>query len=463
MTVIDTRGPQKAPKSTNLDAFLLGPITPILLRLAGPNIAAFMIMSFVAVAEMWYVGQLGTSALAGFAVVFPLVMLMQMLSSGAIGGVIAATTARALGANNTERANRIVWHALVIAVIAAAIFTSISIFWSAEIAAKIGARDESLQHAVEYAHVVFGGILSLWIFNILSSLLRGSGDMKTPALAMIVTASLQIIISGTLTLGWFGVPSIGIAGVGWGLVTAMLAGCAITIWKIASGASAIQFSRLALKIDPQLMKDLGRVGGMAAFNPFLSVSTIVMVMALASRFGESTLAGFGVGSRLEFILIPIVFGLGAAMISLVGTNIGAGNIKRAEQIGWIGGGIAAATCGLIGLFMALVPNAWAGIFTDNPLVFMAAASYLQIVGPAYIFFALGLSLYFASQGAHAVFWPVLSSVGRVLIAGFLGGYAINTHGVSYDTLLYFVAASLCFYGMVPALALACGAWRHANR
>ena len=202
---------------------------------------------------------------------------------------------------------------------------------------------------------------------------------------------------------------------------------------------------------------------MAGINPFLSVSTIVMVTALASRFGESTLAGFGVGSRLEFILTPIVFGLGAAMISLVGTNIGAGDVKRAERIGWIGGGIAAVICGLIGFLMSLIPGAWAGIFTDNPDVFAAAASYLRIVGPAYLFFALGLSLYFASQGAHAVFWPVLASVGRVLIAGFLGGYAVNTHGIEYDTLLYFVAASLCFYGVVPALALALGAWRHANR
>ncbi len=444
-------------------AFLNAPITPTLLKLAAPNMIGFFVMSCVSIAEMWYVGEIGTSALAGFAVLFPLVMLMNMLGAGSIGGVIAATTARAMGAGNVDRANRIVWHATTLALIASLIFFAAEKFWAVDIATAIGASGDSLKHALSYSNVVFSGVFTLWYFNIFSSLLRGAGDMKTPAFAMVITATCQIMLSGALSLGWFGLPALGLSGIGWGTVIAAGIGAAICFLKLRSGKSGIRFSRDNLQWDPNMARELVKVGGLAGINPFLSISTIVLVTSMVSRFGESALAGFGIGARLEFILIPIVFGIGAAMISLVGSNIGAGQIDRAQNIGWIGGGLSFLICGVIGLFVAIVPEGWAGIFTEDTIVFEAAAQYLAIVGPAYAFFGLGLSLYFASQGAHAVFWPVFASVGRLFIAAGIGYYAFQNGQADYQTILYCVSGSLFFYGIIPTLALALGAWKKANQ
>ncbi|MEH6496609.1 MAG: MATE family efflux transporter [Pseudomonas marincola] len=443
-------------------SFLTAPIVPTLLKLAAPNMVGFFVMSCVSIAEMWYVGELGTSALAGFAVLFPLVMLMNMLGAGSIGGVIAATTARAMGAGKIDRANRIVWHATFLAFAASVLFFGIEKIWVTDIATAIGASGESLQHATAYSNIVFSGVFTLWLFNIFSSLLRGAGDMTTPAVAMVVTAIFQILISGALSLGWFGLPAIGIAGIGYGTVIAAAVGALICFRKLLSGKSGIQFSKDCLQWDPEMAKELVKVGGLAGINPFLSISTIVLVTAMISRFGESALAGFGIGTRLEFILIPIVFGIGAAMISLVGSNIGAGQINRAQNIGWVGGGMAFLICGLIGLVVAVYPETWAGVFTDDAAVFAAAAEYLVIVGPAYAFFGLGLSLYFASQGAHAVFWPVFASVGRLVIAAGIGFYTLQNGDGDFQGLLICISASLFFYGAIPTLALALGAWKKAN-
>jgi putative MATE family efflux protein len=462
MTALDPSATSAIDTQPAFSPFLEGPILSTLLKLAAPNVVAFIVMSAVAVAEMWYVGQLGSAALAGFAVVFPLVMLMTMLSAGSIGGVIAAATARAFGANNISYANRIVWHAIAIAFFFTVVFGVIERVWGSQIAGFIGAQGDSLHHALAYSSIAFGGIGSVWLLNIFSSLLRGAGDMKTPALAMILSAILQIGLSGALSLGWFGLPALGIAGIGWGLVLSMLVGCLITGFKIASGTSGLYFSKKDALFDRALLGNLIRVGGMAAINPFISVTSVVLLTTLISRFGQGAIAGYGIGARLEFIMIPIVFGLGAALISMVGANIGAKQIKRAQSIGWFGAFVAAGVCGVIGIFIAAQPHIWVDIFTAHPAISHAASQYLIIVGPAYVFFGLGLSLYFASQGAHAVFWPMFASIIRLVVAVGIGGYFVAYEAFSYEQLLYFVSGSLGLFGIIPALALLLGAWVRAN-
>ncbi len=462
MTTLDPTSNSASDAQPMFSHFLQGPILSTLLKLAAPNVVAFIVMSAVAIAEMWFVGQLGAAALAGFAVVFPLVMLMTMLSAGSIGGVIAAATARALGANASALANRIVWHAIAIAIFFTIVFGVIERVWGPQIAHFIGAEGESLHQALAYSKIAFGGIGSVWLLNIFSSLLRGAGDMKTPAIAMILSAILQILLSGALSLGWFGLPALGISGIGWGLVLSMLVGCLITGIKLASGKSGLRFSLQDAHFDKAILGNLIRVGGMAAINPFISVTSVVLLTTIISQFGQEAIAGYGIGARLEFIMIPIVFGLGAAMISMVGANIGAKQIRRAQSIGWIGAFVAAGVCGIIGICIAAAPNYWVDIFTDHPSISLAATEYLIIVGPAYVFFGLGLSLYFASQGAHAVFWPMFASLVRLIVAVGIGGYFVAEQGVDYTGLLYFVSGSLGLFGIIPAAALLLGAWTRAN-
>src|SRR4029450_5493747 len=130
----------------------------------------------------------------------------------------------------------------------------------------------------------------------------------------------------------------------------------------------------------------------------------------------------------EYLQIPLVFGMGSALVAMVGTNVGAGQTPRAERIAWTGAGLGAAVTGSIGLAAAAVPHAWLGLFTPDPHVQAAGAPSLRIVGPAYGFFGLGLALYFASQGAGRLTWPLAAGFARLTVAaarGWLGGYALR--------------------------------------
>ncbi len=295
--------------------------------------------------------------------------------------------------------------------------------------------------------------------NTFSSLLRGAGDMKSPAFAMVLAAAIQIPLSGVLALGWGPFPRLGIAGVAWGALTAFTVVTVILGFRLFSGRSGLRLRIPVPQFQQKLFGDILRVGLVASANPLLTVATVILLTGLVSRFGDAAIAGFGIAARLEFLIIPIVFGIGAALIAMVGANIGAGRMSRAHRIGWTGGAAAAAIAGAIGTATAVWPDVWAAIFTDNSEVLVAATAYLIIVGPFYAFHGLGLSMYFASQGAGTVIWPVVSGALRLLVAAGGGMLAVQAFNAGFDGLLVFVAAGMVVFGLGTALSVLLGAWR----
>ena len=233
--------------------------------------------------------------------------------------------------------------------------------------------------------------------------------------------------------------------------------CAL-IARLAFGNPLVGLRLRALRLRIQLFQDILRVGLLSSLSPIATVATVLGLTALVARFGDAAIAGYGIGARLEFLLIPMVFGIGTAMTSMVGANIGAGKIKRAEHIGWLGGWAAALLSGSIGLLLAMQPGLWLDIFTDSPMVYSTGAAYLVIVGPLFAFQGFGLANYFASQGAGRVGWPVVATLLRMVLA--LGGGVLALEfGASISGLFACIAISMFVYGTVTAVALRLGAWR----
>src|SRR4051812_18158713 len=390
------------------------------------------------------------------ALVFPGFMLMGMLSAGALGGGISSAIARALGGGRHDDANALVLHALLINGVLGLCFSAAFLLLGPQIYQAMGGEAGSLEAALRYSDVVFTGNVLVWLMNALASSIRGTGNMLVPSGAVCVGVALLVPLSPVLIFGWGPIPALGIAGGGAAVVLTTALTGSVLAGYILSRHSLVRL-RLA-RLRAALFNDILRVGAVGSLSTLQTTLTVALTTALVgAAAGPDAIAGYGTGARLEYLLVPLVFGLGAPMVALVGTNIGAGQRTRALRIALTGGALAFVLAETVGLAAALWPQAWLGLFGDDPRMLETGAAYLRSVGPAYGFFGLGLSLYFASQGAGRLFWPLFAGMLRLLIA-VAGGWAVLRLTGSLGWLFAALGAALGIYGGALAPAVASGAW-----
>lgn len=449
--------PPVAAATIPANSLLTAPILPTLLKLALPNVVAMLGTTLVAVAETSYIGRLGLEPLAAIALVFPFVMLTQMMSAGAMGGGVSSAISRALGAGDRDRAATLALHAVIIGLLGGLFFTGMMLLFGRQFFMLLGGRDGVLEQALQYSQVLFSGAVSIWLVNTLASVLRGTGDMRLPSAALIAVAIIQIVVGGALGLGLAGLPQLGMRGVAAGQLIAFSLGAIFLLWFLISGRSRLTLNFRAFRFQRAMFLDILKVGAISCISPLQSVLTILIFTKILAGFGTATLAGYGMGSRLEFLLTPITFAFGVASVPMVGMAIGAGMVTRARRAAWTAGAASAITVGLIGLIVAIHPVLWVSMFTSDPDVTAAAYSYFAWAGPAFAFFGLGTCLYFASQGAAKVGGPVLAGTGRLLVVA-LGGWWLASIDAPAWTLFALVGAAMTLFGVGVAASVWLTRW-----
>jgi Na+-driven multidrug efflux pump len=292
--------------------------------------------------------------------------------------------------------------------------------------------------------------------NALASVIRGTGNMLVPALAICAGAAALVPLSPLLIFGFGPIPALGIAGGGVALVLYNLGVAAVLGWYVLSGRNVAQL-RLA-PLSWARAREILRVGAVAGVSTVQTNVTIALTTALVGlAAGPAAVAGFGTAARLEYLLVPLVFGIGGPLVALVGTNIGAGQRERALRIAWIGATTAFVLCELIGVTAALFPAAWLSLFGSDPAMLAAGSAYLRAVGPFYGCFGFGLALYFASQGAGKLLWPLLAGFARMAVA-IGGGWLVLTFTGSLALMFLAVGLALAVYGLGVGLAVWMGVW-----
>lgn len=436
---------------------LTGEILPTLLRLSLPNLVALCSATIVSIAETAYVGSLGVASLGGVALAFPIFMLMQMLSAGAMGGTVSGAISRALGAGDRDRAQALALCSLAIAVAFGLIFTVAVLAVGPWAYRSLGGSGAVLSEALAFSNVAAWAIAGIWITNILASIARGSGNMAVPAGTLLAAGFGQVAIGGALGLGLGPFPRLGMAGVAMGQLVAFWASAIFLFWNLRSSAA-----RLQLRLEPRLLqierfKDILSIGAIAMLSPLLSVAAILVLTGLVTRFGPQALAGYGIGVRLEFLLIPIAFSVGVASVPMVGTAMGASNFARARRIAWTAGALAAAALGLIGLIAVVMPQLWVDLFTDVPQVQQAAYAYLGIAGFGFAFFGLGLCLYFAAQGAGRVGGAIIAQALRLAVI-VIGGAILVEQSWTLSAVFVLSAAAMVTMGLGTAVFVKLSRW-----
>jgi len=250
-----------------------------------------------------------------------------------------------------------------------------------------------------------------------------------------------------LIFGLGPVPALGPAGAGWGLVLPFAGGSVVMIWYLRSRA-IVRLNFRGVRPRWELFADILKVGVPGLINIAITNFSVVLLTGIAGQLGRDTALGYAMGARLEYILQPIAFGFGTALVAMVGTSWGAKQYRRAREIAWTGAATVAALCGTIGLIVAFEPGLWIGLFSDNAEVTRLGSLYLHIVGPAYLCLGLGFGLFYVTMGVGRGVVAMTANAVRMMTSAGLGLFAV--YGLDLGVAGFFaaVAAGFCVYAAV---------------
>jgi putative MATE family efflux protein len=441
------------PVAPRTKMLLEAPILPTLLRLSAPNVLNLLAIAGMITFDGLFIGRLGGDALAGVSLVFPWVMFMQHAAASGMGGAVSSAIARSLGAGQRDRANALASHALALAIVMAAATSAFMLLCGPLLYRLMGGQKAVLTAALAYSNVVFCGAISVWALNILGNVVRGTGNMGLPALVIVGSVLAHILLSSTLIFGVGPMPALGPAGAGWGLVISFGVGSIILLIYLRSTATLVTLAFRGVTLRWKLFAEILKVGIPGMLNVGMTNLSVVILTGIAGRLGQEAAIGYAMGARLEYILIPLAFGFGTAIVAMVGTNWGAKQFERARQIAWTGGVTVALACGTIGAFLALFPQLWMGLFSEEEGIIRAGSSYLRIVGPIYAFYGLGMALYFATQGLGRVLGAVAANGVRLVVStcgGLLAVFWLDAGPVGFFVA---IAAGFFVYGGLTACVL----------
>jgi putative MATE family efflux protein len=454
-TIVSSPRANVAPASPAARTKLLlsGPILPTLLRLAAPNVLNFLAFVGVIIFDGFFLGRIGTDALAGASLAFPFVMLVLQSTNSGMGAGVSSAVARALGGGKRDRADELVFHALLLAVALGVIFSAVMLLTMPVIFGWMGGRDEMLSDALAYANVALGGAICITVLNLLGNAVRGTGNMSLHAGVLVACVVAHIALSPVLIFGWGPFPALGPAGAGWGLVIPFAFGSLIMIGYLRSSRSIVRLNFRGMTPRWELFADILKVGVPGLVNTAITNLSVVILTGIAGQFGPEAAIGYAMGARLEYIMQPIAFGFGTAMVAMVGTNWGARQYSRARQIAWTGSVTIAVVCGTIGLGAAMQPNLWLGLFSQDPEVVRIGALYLRIVGPAYVCFGLAFGLFFASQGFGRGVAAMNANAARLIVNAGAGLAAVYWLDLGVAGFCAAVAAGFVLYALLLIYAV----------
>ena len=419
--------PPARPVAARTKLLLEGPIFATLLRLSAPNILNLVAFVAVVTFDGFFLGRIGTDALAGASLAFPWIMLILQTTNSGMGAGVSSAVARALGAGKRERADELAFHAFLLALALAGLFSTVMLLAAPFIFGWMGGRDKML----------------VW----------GTGNMSLHAGVLVGCVIAHIALSPLLIFGYGPFPALGPAGAGWGLVIPFGVGSLIMIGYLRSSRSVIRLNFFGLVPRWALFADILKVGVPGLINTTITNLSVVVLTGIAGQFGPKAAIGYAMGARLEYIMQPIAFGFGTTIVAMVGTNWGAQQYGRARRIAWTGAATIAVLVGTLGLIVAVQPSIWLGLFSADAEVARLGAMYLRIVGPVYVCFGLGLGLFFVSQGFGRGFAAMIANAVRLLVSAGGGLAAVYWLDLGTAGLFTAIACGFCTYAALTAIAV----------
>lgn len=397
------RDVRDALRGTTVD-YTQGSIGRAILLLSIPMMLEMVLESAFAVIDIYFVSSLGASAVATVGLTESVLTLVYAVAIGFSMGT-TALVARRIGEKNPREAAEAAVQAMAVALAASVPFSVAGIFFARDILGLMGADPWSLEHGYRYMVWIFGGNVVIMMLFTLNAVFRGAGDAATAMRVLWVANGVNIILDPALIFGWGPLPAMGVEGAAVATCIGRGSGVLLQLWVLFRGAKHIRVLRSQLRLEAQVMARLLRtsLGGIGQL--IVATSSWIGLVRIVSVFGSEAVAGYTIAVRIfVFTLLP-AWGFSNAAATLVGQNLGARQPDRAERSVWITGYITMAYTAIVSLAYIFGNELLVRLFTSEPAVVAAGAQCLRIVAYGYLFYAWGMVMPQAFNGAGDTFTP----------------------------------------------------------
>jgi len=355
------------------------------------------------IVNTYFVSRLGPDAIAAVSLVFPINLIVMTLMGGGIGAGVSAAVAHALGAARARDAESVAEHAFVLTAALSAVMTAIFVGGAPLVFRWMGARDAVLAQAVAFARVLFSGVIVTFTVSTFDAILRGEGNVRVPSTWATVSLSLQILF---VPLFMFPL-GLGLVGAAAATLTGQAVGALPRARFIFSGRAIVRPRLVPRRLRAAPIRDILRVGVPASLATLANYLGLLLLTAIVARYGTNEIAAFGLGTRLDFLIITLAFGVGSALLTLVGLAAGAKDLERVASLFSRAVALVVVMLAAVAAVLFWRPDTWLALFTREPDILAVGGEYLRIIAPSYPFVGASMACAFTFQGLGRAMFPLV--------------------------------------------------------
>lgn len=452
-------------KSNLLD----GSILKNLISFSVPLLIGNLLQTAYSITDSVWVGRyLGTDGIAAITVGTPILFILISLVIGVTMGTTVLVSQYA-GAKDRDMIIKTIANSLVILGIGAIIVTIIGLFFNKTILDLLGTSDNILPLATDYLNIIFSGLIFLFAFNVINSILRGLGDSITPLIFLLITSVLNIVLDPLLIIGVGPFPEMGIRGAALATIIAQAVSAIIAFIYLLKHSKMISTKLSDYKFNKELTYKTLKIGLPTGIQQTIVSAGMLVLTGIITSFGDTTLAAFGAASKVDQIAHLPAMSLGLAVSTLAGQNIGAGRLDRVKDVYKWGSILTASITGLITLFVYLFPHTIIELFLDknnkalmsqNLEVLSIGTRYLYIVGVSYIPFALMFITNGILRGAGDTIPPLIFSIAALWVLRVPLAYILSKHtNLGTDGIWIAIAISYIATLIINQIYYLTGRWK----
>jgi len=411
------------------------------------------------VVDVYFVGKLGSNAVAIVGLGDSLISLVFAVAIGLAMGT-TAMVARRIGEGKKEEATRATTQAILLCIALSIPILLIGVFFAQEMFEALGATPELAAEGRGFGQIFIGGSLTVMLLFVINAAFRGAGDPALAMRALWIANLLNIVLDPLFIFGWGPVPAFGVAGAAIATTVGRGVGVLYQLYKLTDGRGAIHLRPSDLNFVPALAMRLFRVSGVGIFQYLISTASFIGMIRILAEFGDIALAGYTIGVRvIIFVLLP-AWAMGNAAATLVGQNLGAKKPERAERSVWLTARYNAIFLGIVTLCFVTIPTQIVSLFSTDPEVIRIAASCLRIVSFSYVFWGFGMITVLAFNGAGDTKTPTWINFFVLWVVQIPLAYFIAVPlGHGPNGVFTMIAASQMLYAVVGVVMFRRGTWK----